>query len=179
MTATPPEAKLEYSRAPAARQSAAGRSPRASTLVSIAVLGTTLLGAVALVIAELTTLYEVHSGVRNAVVKSVGTGSNHGYAMAVIAGCAVVLALAASRTRSRPALLAVGALGVVALLIALVGDLPDAQASGLLPLGGGYTTASSSPTAGLYLETLGAVLLLIACGLGILLGGPPRQLRRR
>jgi hypothetical protein len=142
-------------------------------------LGATFLGAVALVIAELTTLYEVRSGARGAVVKSVGTGSNHGYAMALIAVCAVLLALGASRTRSRPALLAIGVLGVVALLIALLGDLPDAQASGLLALGGGYTTASSSPTTGLYLETLGAILLLIACGLGVLLGGPPPRVRRR
>jgi hypothetical protein len=179
MTATPPEAKVEYSRAPKARQSAVGGSPRPSTLVSTSVLGATFLGALALVIAELTTLYEVRSGARGAIVKSVGTGSNHGYAMALIAVCALVLALGVSRTSSRPGLLAIGVLGIVALLIALLGDLPDAQASGLLPLGGGYTTASSSPTTGLYLETLGAILLLIACGLGILLSAPPKRTRRR
>jgi hypothetical protein len=179
MTATPPEAKVEYSRAPEPRQSAVGGSLRPSALVSTSVLGAIFLAAVALVTAELTTLYEVRSGTRGAVVKTVGTGSNHGYAMALIAVCALLLAAGVSRTKSRPALLAIGVLGIVALLIALVGDLPDAQASGLLPLGGGYTTASSSPTTGLYLETLGAILLLIASGLGILLGGPPKRVRRR
>jgi len=74
------------------------------------------------------------------------------------------------------ALLALGVLGLAALLIALVGDLPDAQASGLI-LGpsGRYALASSSPGVGFYLETLGAVILLIAAGAGLLLTAPVRM----
>jgi hypothetical protein len=39
-------------------------------------------------------------------------------------------------------------------------------------------TASSSPSVGLYFETLGAVMLLIAAGVGFLLGGPPARATR-
>ena len=63
------------------------------------------------------------------------------------------------QANSRPALLAIGLLGVIALLIALLGDLPDAQASGIVLRAGHYDAASSSPGLGIYLETLGAVLL--------------------
>ena len=71
--------------------------------------------------------------------------------------------------------------GLVTLLIALLGDLPDAQATGLV---GTPTThfinASSTPSAGLYLETLGAVVLIATSVLGFLmLGRPqPRQAAR-
>jgi hypothetical protein len=74
-----------------------------------------------------------------------------------------------------------GVLGVVALLIALLGDLPDAQASGLVGSAATrFTTASSTPSAGLYLETLGAVVLVISAGAGLLLlPGPARRIRAR
>ena len=178
MTATPPEAKLEYSRAPGGSKRASRPAAPASPAGSLAVLGAGLIGAVALVVAELTTLYEVHSGARQAVVKTIGTGSNHGYAMALIGVCAAALAIGAARTGSRPALLGLVVLGLVALLIALLGDLPDAQSNGLLPVGGGYATANSTASTGLYLETLGAILLLIAGGLGFFLFGPAPRARR-
>ena len=83
------------------------------------------------------------------------------------------------RLGSRPALLAVGALGVISLLIALFGDLPDAHASGLVGTATThYEQASASPSAGLYLETLGAVLLMITCGCGFLLLGAPAKKTR-
>jgi NADH:ubiquinone oxidoreductase subunit 5 (subunit L)/multisubunit Na+/H+ antiporter MnhA subunit len=91
---------------------------------------------------------------------------------------AVLLAYGAARDGSRVAMLALGAIGVLALLIALIGDLPDAQASGLLVRSGHFVTASSSPSVGLYFETLGAVMLLIAAGVGFLLGGPPARATR-
>ena len=68
-------------------------------------------------------------------------------------------------------------LGLVSLLIALLGDLPDAQATGLVgSLATGLKIASASPSTGLYLETLGAVLLLITAAAGLLLQ-TPRKLR--
>ncbi len=180
MNATPPEANSEYSRAP--RQSRAdsahrGEGSRGATAVRLAVLCGGLLGALFLLVAEFTTLYNVKTTTGGVLVKSVSTGSNHAYAMVPIALLAALLAFAVWRVGSRPALLAIGLLGVLALLISLLGDLPDAHASGLI---GSSTThfaaASSRPSAGFYMETLGAVLLVITCVSGfIMLGAPARQ----
>ena len=93
--------------------------------------------------------------------------------MAVIAVCAAALAIGAWRTGSRPALLAIGMLGVAALVIALVVDLPDATASGLVLSSSHLVNASSTPSTGFYLETLGAVVLMFTCMWGLLLNEPP------
>jgi hypothetical protein len=63
---------------------------------------------------------------------------------------------------------------VLALVLALAHDLPDAQSRGLLLLNGDYHVAKASPSAGLYMETLGAVVLIITGGCGLVLAGPPR-----
>ncbi|MGZ4232712.1 MAG: hypothetical protein ACXVUE_14515 [Solirubrobacteraceae bacterium] len=136
-----------------------------------------LLGALLLVVAEFTTLFTVHVETSSTPIKTVTTGPHHSYALLLIAIVVAVLAVAVWRDTSRPALLAIGLLGVVALLIALLGDLPDAHASGLA---GSSTTryvdASSTPSAGFYLETLGAVVLVITCGVGFMaLGSPGRR----
>ncbi|MGB9183445.1 MAG: hypothetical protein WCB67_05220 [Solirubrobacteraceae bacterium] len=132
-----------------------------------------LAGAALLVVAEFTSLLSVHSGLHATAVRVVQTGSHNSYALIPIALLAALLSLAARGAHSPLVLLALGVLGVAALLIALVGDLPDAQASGLI-LGpaGRYAIASSSPEVGFYLETLGAVILLIAAGAGLLLTAP-------
>ena len=135
--------------------------------VLIGVLG----AAVLLVMAEFEPLLRVHSGAyRAGVVATVGTGSHHSYALIPVALLAAALAAVARVTGNRPALAAVAFLGLVALGIALLGDLPDAHTAGLIRQpGGNYVNASSSAAAGLYLETLGAVLLLFAGGAGLLL----------
>jgi uncharacterized membrane protein len=150
---------------------------RAPGSLRAAILAGSLLGALLLVVAEFTTLFTVHVETSSAAIKTVATGPHHSYALLLIAIVVAVLAIAVWRDSSRPALLAIGLLGVVALLIALLGDLPDAHASGLA---GSSTThyvdASSTPSAGLYLETLGAVVLVITCGVGfIALGSPGRR----
>jgi hypothetical protein len=148
--------------------------------LSTAVLAGGLIGALLLVVAELTTLYDVNTALSRTPYKSIGTGPNHAYALIPIALLAVMLSLGGARHRSRSALLALGALGIVTLLIALVGDLPDADATGEVSHAGHYVTAKSSPQTGLYLETLGAAALVMTCGLGILLGGPaPRPTASR
>jgi hypothetical protein len=177
MNATPPEAEAEYSRAAAPPKPALGAElqgrPRVWRGVPLAVLVTGVIAAALLAISEFTDLYQVHAASSRAALQSVTGGSHNTYALLPLAALAVLLAYGAAVEGSRPALLALAALGVLALLIALVGDLPDAQASGLINRGGQYQTASSSPSAGLYLETLGAVLLLIAAGFGFFLGGRP------
>jgi hypothetical protein len=100
--------------------------------------------------------------------------------MALIAVCAVILAIAVWRAGSRPALAGIGLLGVVALLIALLGDLSDATASGLILTSSRYIEAKSTPSAGFFIEILGALLLIVACVWGFLLTEPaPRPPKPR
>jgi hypothetical protein len=184
MNATPPEAGAEYSRAPAVSEAAAPptavRPSRLQNSVPAAVLACGVIGAALLVISEFTDLYQIHVTTQRAAISSVTGGSHNTYAFIPIAILALLLAYGAGREGSRPALLALGALGVISLLIALIGDLPNAQSSGLLMEGGHFATASSNPTTGMYLETLGSIVLLLACGLGFFLGGlPPRRPRAR
>jgi hypothetical protein len=157
MNATPPEANIEY---------------------STAILAGGVLGALLLTVAEFTALFEVHTQAAGAPVSSVGTGAHHAYAMLPLALLAAVLAYGAWRTHSRPALLAIGALSVISLLIALVGDLPDAHASGVVGgTSGRLLITASTPSAGFYMETLGGVVLLITCVCGFLLLGPAPRTR--
>ena len=79
--------------------------------MALAVLCGGLLGALLLLVAEFTTLYDVQDDHRRRLVKSVSTGSNHSYALVPIALLAALLAFAVWRTGSRPALLAIGVLG--------------------------------------------------------------------
>jgi hypothetical protein len=136
---------------------------------------------VLLLVAEFTPLLHVRSGAGGHVIDTISTGSHQAYALAPVAVLAIVFALGIWQTRSRLALLATGLLGVLSLLIALLGDLPDAQASGLIGSATThFSTASSSPAIGLYLETLGAVLLLFTAVSGLLLlPGPERPANRR
>ncbi len=191
MSATP-GAKSEYSRGsggsgddfgpggggsepPFGRRTA--RSDRGS---SAPILAGALLAALLLIVAEFTALYQVHLATSSIPIKTVSGGANHSYAMLLVGIAAAGLAIAVWQSESRPALLALGVLGVVALLIALLGDLPDAQATGLAGSAArGYVNASSTPSAGLYLETLGAVILIATCGLGFMILGPPASRARR
>jgi hypothetical protein len=171
MSATPPEASSEYSRAFPPSRALLGIGAR----VPAAVLGAAILGALLLVVAEFTTLFDIHVSTSSSPIKSIGTGPHHSYALIPIALFAVVLAYGARRHGSRPALLALGVVGVVALIIALAGDLPDAHASGLISQGNVYTDGTARPAVGLYLETAGAALLLMASALGFLLGAAPKS----
>ena len=128
-------------------------------------------GAALLIVAEFTTLYVQQIG--NATT-DVGTGSHDTYALVPIAMLTVFLGFAVLRGGSRPALLAIGITGVVALLIALLGDLPDTHANSLSFNGSVNVNASTSAGVGMYLETTGAVVLIATCGLGFLFIGPPQ-----
>jgi hypothetical protein len=144
------------------------------------VLGSGLLGAALLVVAEFTTLFTISTATSNGPLRSIQTGSHDAYALIPIAVVAAVLAYGASFRGSRPALLGLGALGVVTLGIALIGDLPDAESTGVIGRSvSQLSNAAASPSTGLYLETLGAVVLLIAAGCGLLLGGGAQTRSRR
>jgi hypothetical protein len=124
-----------------------------------------VLGALLLAVSDFTTLWEVKV---ITVVKDTQKGhEQHSYGLVLLALVALPMVLGAARGLSRPAMVATAALGVVALVIALAFDLPDATANGVLA---DFSDANASPQIGFYLETLGAVLLLL-CGVGHLVLG--------
>ena len=187
MNATRPEADFEYSRGQelsgddfdrgtGLRGRSAGRPGGAyATALVMGGLG----GAILLLVAEFTPLLSIHSSLLTDPVKTVNTGSHHGYALIPVALLAAVFTVIAWRTRSRSALLGLGAMGIVALLIALLGDLPDAQAKGLVNTAGHLAIATDKPSTGFYLETLGAVVLLLTAVGALLLAPSPVGRRPR
>lgn len=181
MSATPPRARIKYSRGyqpsepdqrPPRPPSHRPAAPAWAAAVRAGILAGGLLAAALLIASEFTTLYTVHLASNGAPLSSVSTSSHDSYALIPIAIVVAILTLGAGVMGSRLSLLALGALGVVTLLIALVGDLPDAQSTGVVAAGGRYQSAKASPTTGLYLETLGGVLLVIVSGCGLLIAGP-------
>ncbi len=135
-------------------------------------------GAGLLVIAEFTPLFSVRADGPGNVLITVQTGSHHAHALIGVALLAALLAMAWYRSPGRPAMMAIGVMGAVALVIAIAHDWPGAHAAGLVRTpGGAYVSASSRAGAGLYLETLGGIVLLIAGAAGLLLA--PGLRRRR
>jgi hypothetical protein len=187
MNDTPPGTNSEYSsprRANPASATGLRRLPSGSlhdppepARVRLGILVGTGLGSLLMIVAEFATLFGVHTETSQDPIKTVTAGSHHAYALIPIALLATALAAGVMRDGSRPALLAIGLLGIVALLIALMIDLPDATATGLAGSGADhYVTASARPSAGMYLETLGAAILVITCGVGLMaIGAPARR----
>ena len=198
----PPEANTEYSRGsgPSRRLNLDHRSTSQSVSTSRAdalgpggsrapdvpvdspgltwaavVLGA-LLGAVLILVSQFIALYQVHSATTAVAIRTVGTGANHAWAGIPLALAAGVLAFAVYRSGSRTALLGIAGLGIAMLLIGLLSDLPPTNATGLIGSSAtGFVRATATRGAGLYLETFGAVMLLISGGLGLLMlaGGTP------
>jgi hypothetical protein len=180
MSAFRPEAETEYSRGPEASQGPKRPLGGASRRFALGVLAGCLAGALLLLAAEFTPLLEVHSSLHRTPITSLTTGSHDSYALIPIGLLVVLFALVIWRTRSRLALLATGLLGLVALLIALIGDLPDARATGLVgSAANNFAIATSRPALGFYLETLGAVVLMLTAVAGLLWLAPPERRRSR
>jgi hypothetical protein len=138
-----------------------------------------MVAAALLLVAEFLPLFEVRTSARNSVLTTVQSGSHHSYALVPIALLVGGLAMAWSKSPTRLAVLATAVLGAAALTIALGRDLPDAQSNGIERSGGTYVTAAASPRAGLYLETAGAVILLIASAGGLILPPPTPRTEAR
>ena len=185
VSASRPEADTEYSRAPRASRGRPDASEpvrgRPASAVPIPALLGVLAGAILLLVAEFAPLLRVHSGAYHAgVIESIQTGPHHSYALIPVALLAVALAAVARMSGNRVALWSIGLLGLVALGIALLGDLPDVHTAGLLRQADGtFVNATSSAAAGMYLETLGAVVLLLGAGAGLLLAPTDQTSRLR
>jgi hypothetical protein len=158
------------------------RNPSFATVrTGLAVTG--LAGAIALIAATFSTVIEITVGTTAHIAdrQTIFSGwDRHGPALLLLALVAIPMVLGAWRG-SRPATVAVLVLGLVALGIALIADLPDVHDTGAI--GDLYENARAQPRAGYFLETAGGVLLVLSGGGMLLLGRgarpEPRAERRR
>ncbi len=134
-----------------------------------ALLAITLAACVLLGVAELSDL----NAIQIITVTRPGTsvGAHHGYALAIIAVAAALMAIAVHLTGRLPAALAIVVLGAAALVIVLAVDAPDVHEAGLYRLT--YERARAVAEIGFKLEAAGAVLLLFA-GISTLVLTPRR-----
>jgi hypothetical protein len=168
MNESRPEAEVEYSRAAVvseglgARSDGASDGPSGASLYAARMLA--VAGAIALLVAEPLALIRVQTAAHHRVVLTVSAGSHHSYALVPIAVLALGLAWALARPPAgRAAAAGLVLLGLAVLGIALLGDLPEVHRSGLVGRAtSGLHTARTVAGAGLYIETLGAILLLAA-----------------
>src|SRR3954471_22459089 len=136
----------------------------------LATLG--LAGAILLMVSEVLPVTHVKA-ITVVLPNSERTGfdQNSG-AMLILGLLAVPMLVGAALGPSRPAMVAVAAIGVIALLIALLGDLPDVTKAGTI-FRERYEDAKAQAQVGFTFEWLGAVLLILSAGLLLLadLGG--------
>jgi hypothetical protein len=151
----------EYSRGTGTSRTASRPAePVRAGLAAVAVAG-----ALCLVAATFTTVIEIRVGATTKVAgqdTQLSGWDRHGPALLVLAAFALVL-VAGALHGARAAMLALAVVGLVAVLVAVVGDVPDLHATGFI--GEVYEDAAAGPARGFYLETLGGVLLLAAGGL--------------
>jgi hypothetical protein len=140
--------------------------PASPSVLRLGLAAAASIGVVCLVLATFATVIEIKVGTTTRVPDHdthLSGWDRHGPALLVIALFAAAMIVGALRG-ARPAMVALAVLGLAALLIAVVGDVPDLHATGFI--GEVYEDAAAGPKAGFYLETLGAVLLLAS---GVLL----------
>jgi hypothetical protein len=144
--------------------------------LGIALAVAAFVGAVLLIVSDFTTLFRVHTAAGATVPNgSVSGHANHSFAMLVIGLASLPLAYWATRLGSRPAMAGLAALGLIAVIIAIGFDLSDA--TGTNTLARTFESATGSLSAGFYLETLGAALLIVSGGGGLVLTAPTREPR--
>lgn len=173
MSAAPREAQGQDSRKALGLRAGFGTA----RAIRIALLVAAVAGGLCLVVATFSTIIEITVGTTSKIADRdthLSGWDRHSFALLLIGGFALVMAVGAWRG-ARPAMAAIAVAGVAALLIALLGDLPDVHKTGVI--GELYDNARANPKTGYYLETLGGVLLLLAGG-GLLLltgGREPRE----
>lgn len=151
-----------------AEDSKGNRGFRGVAAVRAGVAALAAAGVVVLVIAEFSPLLRVElQGPDPTVLKTVSTGSHHAYALLLLALVAALFGAGAVRRDSRPALVALAALGLAVLAIAFLVDQPDTGLEGYVR---NFEGARTVRERGLYLEMVGGALLLVAGGLGLTFG---------
>ena len=101
-------------------------------------------------------------------ISEIDSADQHGYATVVLAAFALILIAVGIGTRGQPisevAAVAVAVCGVVALLIFLIGDLPDVNKVGTLDdPRESFIDAKAEPQAGFWFELVGSLVLTV-CG---------------
>jgi hypothetical protein len=134
-----------------------------------------LVSALALTVAEFLTLRYIKAVTAVPPGGITKGGAHHGYALAVLGVAALPMAVGSTLGGSRPAALAVTAIGAVALLIGLVIDLPSLNESGILART--YEGARAHPGTGFWVELV-AALGLLGGGLVVLRRTAGRPVRR-
>lgn len=111
---------------------------------------------------------------------NVEAAGRHHFALGVLAIFAVIAVVIAVTSASKPAAIAVGIMGVIALALFLTIDLPHANNTGTLAgcsatTSGAFFDAKAEPQAGFWLEMVGALALALS---GVALATlSPEQLR--
>jgi hypothetical protein len=135
-----------------------------------------LAGVAALVIATFATVIRITVGTTTRLANldtELSGWERHGPALIVI-GAFALLMLAGAVRGARPAMLAVFACGLAALVVALGLDLPHLDDTG--QVGRLYTDASAGPEIGFWLELLGGTLLVVSgAGLYVLASRSTRR----
>ncbi len=173
MTADAPGATPDYSNRSAVVPGAQ-RSPadaRRGLVILRAVLGAVaLLGALLLVVSTFSTVVQIKVLTATEVDGkdlTVSGADLHSVALIVVALFAVLMLVGAIRG-ARPAMTALAASGLLALGLIVGLDVPELDSTGQLSRF--YEDVSAGAARGFYLETLGAVLLLVSGGLMLILG---------
>jgi hypothetical protein len=131
--------------------------------------GLAAIAALVLAISMFSDVVQVQ-GVHGHVIVADSGYDRHGLALPLL--IVAVLALTVLALRGvRVAAAGVGLMGVVVLLLAILGDVPDLDRHAYADLG---LAAVTGPGSGFYLETLAGVLLLLAGG-GLWLTTPPQD----
>jgi hypothetical protein len=165
-------AGLDYSKG----NSASWADSSALRGASRGLLALAAIGALLLIVSDFQTLYQVK--VLTVIEKTVVGHEQHSFAVLLVGLAALAMSLSvAFAGRARPAMAAIALLGVVALLIALIGDLPDVNSTGVI--GQNYAYASVSAKIGFWMETVGAVALIFSGASMLLLSLSPGSRDRR
>ncbi len=140
----------------------------------LALMSAGVAGALALIVADLSTLYQVKVG--SIVLSSVSGHQQHSFALLLL-GLGALIMLAGAARGALPAMLAVAALGVAAIFAGPVGDDHDVHSVGVI--GDAYAGSSAQPGIGYRLEVAGSALLVLSGGgLALISAGPARAARR-
>jgi hypothetical protein len=163
------------------------RLPRTETLLVLACAGAAaMLGA-----SQFTDLFHLTPPGGEAL-EAISSKDQHGYATLVLAIFALLLILVTLSARDEQmrqvAAMAVAICGLIALLIFLIGDLPDVNKIGTLDdPRRSFIDAEAKPVAGFWLELVGSLVLTV-CGAALATmkpggakapGGHERRVRQR
>jgi hypothetical protein len=155
---------------PSERVSGASRVGRSGAAILV-VIGLSLLVA-----STFAAVVRVRVGALSGVGFDASGWDRHGPAMPLLAAAGAVLAAGAVRG-VRAAAVGVAAVGLTALLVAVVGDAGDLHRTGGAALA--YEDVTAGPGPGWYFETAGAVALVVAGAALAVLAGAPRAVGER